>query len=598
MTFPNTKTNIHIWHRVVLATALCFFVLCLGVAADRKGQRRRPVVDERVYLEHADELRFDTYGPNPDAQIVKGRVQFTHKGARLHCDSAYFYQASNSVRAMGHVRFRQGDTLTLTCDRARYDGQEQMLEARQNVVLRHRKQTLYTDSLNYDRLYSYAYFFNGGRLVDGQSRLSSDWGEYYTDTRMAKFSLDVQLKTPKNRVSTDTLYYDTRRSRAHVVGQYTPNKGHGKVGPSIIVTETGQIETVDAYFNTKSDQAEMFGRSTVVDQQRTITADTLYYNSDTGSNRGVGDVVYVDERNKNKLTCGEVVYNEKTGRGYATRRALAMDYSQKDTLYVHADTMRIETFHIGTDSVYRKVHCYDKVRAYRTDLQAVCDSLVFNSQDSCMTMYRDPIVWNTGRQLLGEQIKVFMNDSTVREAHVLGQALSVELLPDSTHYNQISSRDMYAYFVEGAIRRTDAVSNVRAIYYPVDGKDSTLIGLNYTETDTMRMYMSPARRLERIWMPKAVGTLYPMSQIPPSQLKLDTFAWFDYVRPTDKNDVFNWRGKGEGNQLRKVERHAAPVQTIGRRPSASTAEASSGKITTPSDRVATPSDKAQPPSRG
>jgi len=96
----------------------------------------------------------------------------------------------------------------------------------------------------------------------------------------------------------------------------------------------------------------------------------------------------------------------------------------------------------------------------------------------------------------------------------------------------------------------------------VDDKDSSLIGLNYVETDTMKMYMSPQRKLERIWMPKAQGTLYPMSQIPPSQLKLDTFAWFDYIRPKNKDDVFNWRGKGEGTELKNIVRHAAPLQQI------------------------------------
>ena len=179
-----------------------------------------------------------------------------------------------------------------------------------------------------------------------------------------------------------------------------------------------------------------------------------------------------------------------------------------------------------------------------------------------MTMYKDPIVWNVGRQLLGEEIRVYMNDSTVREAHVLGQALSVEMLPDSTHYNQISSRNMYAYFVDGNIRRSDAVRNVQAIYYPIDDKDSTLIGLNYTETDTMRMYMSPERRLERIWMPKAEGTLYPMTQIPPTRFKLENFAWFDYIRPVDKNDVFNWRGKAQGTEMKNIVRHEAPLQRI------------------------------------
>ncbi len=561
MTHRSIYSALDTRHRVILTMILCLFVLGMLHAADRKGKRKK-VEDERVYLVHADELRYDMYGPNPDAQIVKGRVAFTHKGARLNCDSAYFFQSTNSVRAFGHVRFRQGDTLSLTCNRAWYDGQQQMLEARQNVVLKHRKQTLYTDSLNYDRLYEYAYFFNGGRLVDGESKLSSDWGEYHTSTRMARFNLDVQLQTPKNRVSTDTLYYDTGRSQAHVVGMYTPDKGRGEVGPSIIKSSTGTITTTNAYFNTAKDEAEMYDRSTVVDGEKTIIADTLFYNSETGRNRGIGNVVYVDSKNKNKLTCGEVEYNEKTGSGYATKKALAIDFSQKDTLYMHADTMRIETFNINTDSVYRKVHCYDKVRAYRVDLQAVCDSLVFDSRDSCMTMYDDPIVWNIGRQLLGEVIKVYMNDSTVREAHVLGQALSVEQLPDSTHYNQISCRDMYAYFIDGNIRRSDAVSNVRAIYYPIDDKDSTLIGLNYTETDTMRMYISPERRLERIWMPKAEGTLYPMTQISPSQYKLDNFAWFDYVRPIDKDDVFNWRGKAQGTEIRNVVRHAAPLQKI------------------------------------
>ncbi len=35
--------------------------------------------------------------------------------------------------------------------------------------------------------------------------------------------------------------------------------------------------------------------------------------------------------------------------------------------------------------------------------------------------------------------------------------------------------------------------------------------------------------------------MYPMDQIPPDKLRLPTFAWFDYVRPLNKDDIFNWR---------------------------------------------------------
>ncbi len=535
-------------HRIAILAILCLFGLC--AFAQRGHRKASKPVDDRIYLIHADELKYDMYGINPDAQIVKGNVSFRHRGARLTCDSAFFYQTSNSVKAFGHVHFVQGDTLSLTCERAFYDGQQQMMEARKNVWLHHRKQTLNTDSLNYDRLYNYAYFFEGGVLVDGKDRLKSDWGQYNLKTREAVFYYSVELKNNKDHIFTDTLYYDTGKSVAHLVG------------PSRITSGKSVVNTTNGYYDTHSDKAQLFGRSTVEDQDKTITGDSLYYTKD-GMNEGFGNVVYVDKKQKNSLKCDYLRYNEKMGFGYATKNVLVKDYSQKDTLYMHADTLKLYTYNINTDSVYRVGHAYPHVRAFRADIQAVCDSMVFSSLDSCATMYRDPIVWNANRQLLGEKILVFMGDSTVREARVIGQALSVEQVDEKDHYNQISSREMYAYFVDGNLRRSVAIGNVRVIYYPIDDKDSSFIGLNYTETDSMRMYFSPERKLQRIWCDKADNVIYPMTQIPPTRYKLDSFAWFDKIRPLNKDDIFEWRGKSEGEKLKKVERHAAPLQNLG-----------------------------------
>ena len=229
-----------------------------------------------------------------------------------------------------------------------------------------------------------------------------------------------------------------------------------------------------------------------------------------------------------------------------------MDFSQRDTLFMHADTFKIFTFHQGTDSVYRKIHAYNKVRAYRIDVQAVCDSLVYNSKDSCMTMYRDPIVWNNNQQLVGEEIQVFMKDSVVDHAHVINQAFSIEQLPDRENYNQISSSEMFAYFKGGDIHEAQAKDNVLIVYYPVDESDSSLIGLNYTETTELRMFMEN-RKMKKIWMPKAEGTLYPMSQIPPEKKFLPGYAWFDYIRPVSKKDIFVWRPKKEGTELKPTQ---------------------------------------------
>ena len=537
-------------HRIFFILILCLFGFCLvqAMQTPRKKHKKRQV-GERVYLLHADELRYDMFGRNPDAQIVKGKVSFMHQGGHLTCDSAYFYQGTNSVKAFGHVHYRQGDTLSLTCERAEYDGMMQMMHARRNVVLHHRRQTLKTDSLDFDRLYNMANFFDGGTLIDGKDRLVSDWGEYHTETREAKFVFNVKLRSGKDVVTTDTLYYDVPTSTAHMVG------------PSKIVSGSSVVHTADGYYDTKTDKAKLFGRSTLVDKDKSITGDSLYYVKN-GESTGYGNVVYVDKKNKNTLTCNYLRYNEKTGMGFATKRPVAIDYSQKDTLWMHSDTMRIYTFNINTDSVYRKVHAYPHVRAFRNDMQAICDSLVFNSKDSCMTMYKDPVIWNANRQMLGEEIRAYMADSTIRFAHVIGQALSIEQMPDSVHYNQITSSEMKSYFEKGEMKMTEAIGNVQTVYYMTNDKDSSLVGLNYLETDTMRMYLGAARKLDKIWTNKFTSTMYPITQVPPAKYKLPNFAWFEDLRPTDKNDIFVWRGKSSGTELKSIKRHEAPLQSL------------------------------------
>ena len=541
-------------HRIFFILILCLFGFCLvqAMQAPRKKHKKRPE-GERVYLLHADELRYDMFGRNPDAQIVKGKVSFMHQGGHLTCDSAYFYQGTNSVKAFGHVHYRQGDTLSLTCERAEYDGMMQMMHARRNVVLHHRRQTLKTDSLDFDRLYNMANFFDGGTLIDGKDRLVSDWGEYHTETREAKFVFNVKLRSGKDVVTTDTLYYDVPTSTAHMVG------------PSKIVSGSSVVHTADGYYDTKTDKAKLFGRSTLVDKDKSITGDSLYYVKN-GESTGYGNVVYVDKKNKNSLTCNYLRYNEKTGMGFATKRPVAIDYSQKDTLWMHSDTMHIYTFNINTDSVYRKVHAYPHVRAFRNDMQAICDSLVFNSKDSCMTMYKDPVIWNANRQMLGEEIRAYMADSTIRFAHVIGQALSIEQMPDSVHYNQITSSEMKSYFEKGEMKMTEAIGNVQTVYYMTNDKDSSLVGLNYLETDTMRMYLGAARKLDKIWTNKFTSTMYPITQVPPAKYKLPNFAWFEDLRPTDKNDIFVWRGKSSGTELKSFKRHEAPLQSLKKEP--------------------------------
>ena len=531
-----------------IITGLVALGVIFAMAPAKKRTARKKVEDKRVYLVHSDRLHYDQYR-NGDAQVLNGHVHFRHQGADLYCDSAHFYQQSNSFEAFGHVRMVQGDTLSLTSDYAYYDGNDQLAQARYNVVLRHRKSTLYTDSLDYDRMYNFGNFFEGGKLVDGNSVLTSDWGEYHTDTKQAMFYYDVRLKDNKLYLTTDSLFYDTQTSRAHIVG------------PSNITSGSSHIYSEDGFYNTKTEQSELFGRSVISDQGRTLIGDSVYHNASDGTNYAYWNVVYNDTVNKNMMTGDYCEYNDSTGYAMATKKAVTIDYSQQDSLFMHADTFKIFTFNIRTDSVYRKIHAYNKVRAYRTDVQAVCDSLVYNTKDSCMTMYKDPIIWNNAQQLFGEVVKVYMRDSTIDHAHVIGQAFSAEQLHDTIHYNQISSKEMKAFFKKGEVREFQAIDNVLVDYFYTDEEDSVVTLMNYLETSWLRMFLKD-RKMEKIWTNKASGVYYPLNQIPADRNPLPGFAWFDYVRPVNKDDIFNWRPKKAGSELKANLRREPPKKTI------------------------------------
>ncbi|MCF0201949.1 MAG: hypothetical protein HUK08_01155 [Bacteroidaceae bacterium] len=563
------------------------------IAFGQKSKKTHKTNDDRVYLQHADNLRFDQYGMQAGAQIAKGNVKFLHKGSILLCDSAYFYQQSETFKAFGHVKMKQGDTLTLTSDYAWYDGGvgREMLYASKNVVLTHNKTVLHTDSLVYDKLYNFAYYLNNGKVNDKGMELTSEWGEYHLDTKLATFVFNVKLKDKDYNVVTDTLIYDAHTSKAHCKGPSTIVSGQTTIqtndgyfdnktnwaqiyGPSTIISKSSTITTEKGEFNTKTEEAILHSRSKVVDNDRTIIADTLISNDETGINEGYGNVIYTDGRNKNTLFCGEFIYNKKEGHGYATARPfdgdklpLLKDYSQKDTLYVHGDTIRIETFDIDTDSMYRKVHVYPHVRIYRKDVQAVADSVCGNSQDSVMIMYKDPIVWHANQQLVGEEIHIYIADSTIDRTHVIGQAFSIEALKRNAeemknskaidHYNQISSSEMWSYFEKGKVKMSEAISNVLVDYYPFDEQDSTLMGMVYCETDTLRMYMTEGQ-LDHLWTCANKGTMYPLNQIPADRHKLPNFALFDYIRPIDENDLFEWRPKKAGTGIKNLKRSAPP----------------------------------------
>ena len=491
-----------------------------------------------VYLERAQNLSFDQ-DRIEDAQILRGDVMFRHENALMYCDSAYFYERTNSLDAFGHVRFEQGDTLRGYGDVLYYDGNTKLARLRRNVRLVHGRAhenptILTTDSMNYDRNLNVAYYYNGGQVQDTLNTLTSEQGSYYPNDNQAVFSHSVVLTHPKFVLTSDTLRYNTETKVADII---SPTQ--------IIYDKETDIHSSRGWYNTDNEQSMLLDRSVVhhVDGKM-MTGDTIYYDKAIGLGKVLGRMEMHDSVQHATLYGEYGEMWEDDGHGYATDSALMVEWSDSAHMaYIHADTLFTEMVHYTDsallDSTYRRVRAYYGVRIFRDDAQMVCDSMTYLGSDSTIHLFSQPICWNENQQLSADSMTLFIENGVVARAIGVGSALCVmedTIAPD--YFNQMSGKELTAYFDDGEITMVDMSGNALTIYYPKDDADGSFVGMNTTESSYIRIYVEE-RKVHHIRFTKeTTGVLYPMDQIPAGSERLAQFFWAEEVRPTDPKDVF------------------------------------------------------------
>jgi len=545
-----------------------------------------------------------------DIQILKDSVIFFHDGAYLYCDSAYWNEKQNTFEAFSNVHMEQGDTIFLNGRYMHYDGNTKLVRIRRDVNMEHVPKnggnivTLFTDSLNYDRMMNLGYYFDGGMLVDSLNELTSFWGQYEPNITLATFRDSVILKNPKFTLYSDYLRYNTAEKRALIST------------PTTIVSDSGYIYTSKGWYNTETEESLLLDQSTVINKEgnRYLRGDSIFYYKAKGYGEVFGNM-YLQDTAKHVILRGHYgYYNELDDWAFATDSAFAIEYSQGDSLYIHADTLKLltivdstklklnkvfdQTINTGspliTDSIginqisldslpqigqqvaevaqidpistenilaiddsvktdkptlpdlkitdtvpetYRLIKAYYNVRFYRSDMQGVCDSLQFSSKDSILHMYKDPILWNTNRQLTGDTIDIYMNDSTIDRMHVKQYSFSIEQ-KDSTHFNQLKSRSLKVFFDNKKVERVLAEGNVETLSYPEE-RDGTLnLIQNYLTSSYLEIFMNEGAFFKLVAWPSIVGKTTPFHLLTEEQLRLKEFYWYDYLRPLDKDDIF------------------------------------------------------------
>ena len=196
----------------------------------------------------------------------------------------------------------------------------------------------------------------------------------------------------------------------------------------------------------------------------------------------------------------------------------------------------------GEEEVQRVIVGYHNVRIFRSDFQAVCDSLVSFTIDSTIHLYIEPVLWNGENQIKSDEVTVYTVNKQIERAVFMGGAggnpiMSARL--DYKHFNQVTGKTIEAFFTDNELYRTDAVGNGIAYYYMQEDETHALQGFLTVECADISFYIADQTIDDIVCRVDPVYAIYPMTEIPASQpQRLSNFKWEGDRKPSQK-DVFD-----------------------------------------------------------
>ena len=85
----------------------------------------------------------------PNIRRLVGDVSFIHEGAKMNCDSAWYYFKENRFEAFSNIHINKGDSIHLFGEKLNYNGSNQKALIQNNIVLKDKEMQLKTDELYY-----------------------------------------------------------------------------------------------------------------------------------------------------------------------------------------------------------------------------------------------------------------------------------------------------------------------------------------------------------------------------------------------------------------------------------------------------------------
>ena len=522
-----------------------FFLLSQTLVAQEQDTVQRKKT--RIHIEHYDIATFSK--SMGDVQRLIGNVKMRHDSAYFFCDSAYYYQKTNSFDAYQNVHIIINDSVEIFSDLLNYDGDRRFAEFHDNVHLRDDSTNLYTEYLTYDRNLHLASYPDSATTIRGDKTLKSHYG-YYRD-RIKEFSFfeNVEVYSPKYQMYTDTLFYNTGIEKMWFEG------------PTTIINKENVLEGKHGHYLVKEDYVHLDRRPYMHNETQQMWSDSIVYDRNKGLAQAYSQVDMIDTSYKVVMRGDYVEMWEKKGFSFATDSACAISYDGGDSLYIHGDTLFM--YFDKEKNAAEKLIARRNVRFFKSDMQGKCDTLTYLKADSTIKMRVAPILWAEDSQLTGIDIDIKLKNHKVDWVLQKGNAFIIS--KDSIEgYNQIKGTDITSKFKNGNIHRVNVDGTKAETIYWIRDNEGGLIGIDVSNSATMVIEMEK-QSVSMIKSFKEISeTMYPESDLKESDRYLQGFKWNEDARPVDQNDIFRHieaeMPKAEASPEKPSEEPAEAVQ--------------------------------------
>lgn len=380
-----------------------------------------------------------------------------------------------------------------------------------------------TDSLAYLAKENKAVFLTKTLAWQGDGFLMAKGGWYDRNNEYIHFSNDVYIKTKNNEIWAKEIDFDRKT-------------GNAKLEYDVQVLDTAQSAIILADRVNYTSKPE----SIVLEKEPSIALftvenevrDTLFFSADT--------IIYQTRLHKD--VDSSVITISKQRRDLSKRDPITEIYSSlkaKASLLnkTNSDTVNVDTLTVNMDTVKVKfLTAFKNVKFYRSNIQGVCDSLQFNSLDSLIRLYKEPIIWNENKQLSADSIQVILSGRKLKKAELNSSAFVV-MQEDSSHYDQVKSADIIIFFDDGKLSKFDALGSASVLFFFEE--DSVLTTMNEKECKALSATMLN-NKIHRVrYFENINSNAYPLFNLPDNKQKLKGFKWADEKRPKNRYDVCN-----------------------------------------------------------